>query len=983
MISKHLSLFILCFLGFACVTAYQVNAPTTIPAAYSSFKGKEPWPGVGKWAQSVLDTLTLEEKVGQMLATYTFGYFKSVDDPDYLRLKSLIRDVHVGGISTFRGYPLEQSALLNDLQASSPIPLLIAQDMEWGTGMRVNGATVFPRAMAVGATRDSVLAYAMGRVVAREARALGIQQNYAPTADVNNNPHNPIINVRSFGEDPQLVATLSAAYIRGMQESGLIATAKHFPGHGDTSTDSHADLPILPFDLNRLDTLELIPFKKAIEQGVISIMVGHLALPQLEPDSTIPATLSPEVTTRLLRHQLGFRGLIVTDAMNMAGVTKHYGVGEAAIRAVEAGADLLLMTRDERAARNALLRAIKEGRLTEARIDSSVLRILKAKEWAGLHHNRFIPLEEATEHVAIVRHQALSEAIARRSLTLLRNDRELLPLPDTLKHILVVTLSDNDSPHTGQFFFQQVQQQIHPERTSVDFVLLDKRSAPEEYEKALEQADTYDLVLVPTYLYVRAWSGKIDLPEAQKDFLNALIHKTPPVILISFGNPYLVIGLDQPAVYIAAYSSSESSQKAVAQALWGRSPFTGKLPITIPQLYPFGSGLEINAIRLRKGLPEEVGMDSRRLRRVDTLLYQAIADSAFPGAALAIGRAGVLVKSQGYGYLTYNSDIPVTPQTLFDLASLTKVVGTTTAVMKLYEEGKIRLDDPVSNYLPEFGTRGKTQITIKHLLTHTGGLRAFVPFHRKGITTAEGVLQFIYQDTLQYTPGTQMIYSDFDMILLGKIVEKVTGMDLDTYLRKTFFEPLGMYHTGFRPLGKLPLDSTRIAPTEIDSVFRKKLVWGEVHDETAWILGGIAGHAGLFSTAEDLAIFAQMLLNGGTYGGKQFLKPETIRLFTTPVEPAHHTRALGWDTRSPSGYSSAGHFFGPRSFGHTGFTGTSIWIDPDQKLFVILLTNRVYPTRANRKIIDIRPRVDDHAYQAIVGPPELLLPEPFDWRRAH
>ncbi len=930
------------------------------------------------WAQHVLDTLNLEEKVGQLIATHIHGVFQSVDDPEYQRIVELIHRVQIGGLITFRGFPMEQLALINRFQRESPLPLLVAQDMEWGAGMRLSGATTFPRAMALGATRDTLLAYAMGRAVAREARALGVQQNYAPTVDVNNNPRNPIINVRSFGEDPELVARMGASFIQGMQESGLIATAKHFPGHGDTQVDSHSDLPVLAFDRARLDTLELVPFRDAIRRGVKSIMVGHLALPRLEPDGerNLPATLSPTITTQLLRKTLGFDGLIVTDAMNMQGVVKHYGVGEAAVRAVEAGADMVLMSTDEMAARNAILHAVKTGRLTEARIDSSVMRILKLKAWAGLHRHTIIPPEKALHHVHIARHQALSEAIARRSLTLLRNEGNLLPLPERPLRILQITLSDSDDPSTGAYFYRTLRE-AH-DAFQITHYLLDKRSAPQEFERALSQAPRYDVVIVPTYLYVRSGSGRIMLPQKQQHFLERLLAKETPVILLAFGNPYLIAQLKaQPTVYIAAYSGSHASQKAAVQAIMGRSAFEGRLPITLSAAYPYGAGLQLPQIRLRVGRPEEVGMNSRKLRAVDDLLMDAIADSAFPGAAIAIGRTNVRVKSRGYGYLTYTSDIPVTDQTLFDLASLTKVIGTTTAIMKLYEEGKIHLDDPVQKYLPEFQGPGKERITLKHLLTHTGGLRPYLPFYRYGMTTPEKVLHFIYTDSLFYAPGSKMVYSDFDMILLGNIVERLTGKDLNTYLKETFFKPLGMYDTGFLPIGKTRIDSTRIAPTEVDTTFRKRLVWGEVHDETAWILGGIAGHAGLFSTARDLAIFAQMLLNGGTYNGRQFLKPETIRLFTTPVDPEHHTRALGWDTKSPSGYSSAGHYFGPRSFGHTGFTGTSIWIDPDQQLYVILLTNRVYPTRANRKHIAIRPAVADLAFQAIEGPPELLLPEPF------
>lgn len=929
------------------------------------------WTETNPWAETQLAQMTLEQKVSQLFSSYAYGHFTSEDDPAYERLVDLVENFEVGSLIFFQGDPMAQAAITNDLQLRSRVPLLISQDMEWGPGMRLENTTKLPRTMALGATRDPDLAYAAGYVTAQEARALGVQQIYAPVADVNNNPRNPVINVRSFGETPELVSEMVTAFVKGAQDGGVIATAKHFPGHGDTAVDSHYDLPIVPHNRSRLDSLELVPFRAAVDAGIMSIMTAHLALPELEPDNRVPATLSPKVMRPLLRDNLGFQGLIVTDALRMRGVTKYFGVGEAAIRALEAGADMLLLTDDEYAARQAILSAITSGRLTADRIDSSVRKILQAKAWAGLTDQQMVDLATVHKQVMTQPNQSVSETIARQSLTLLRNQDHLLPLLDTSKRLHVITLNDGDDTSMGQYFVRQLRQQTDARISSS---LIDRRSNAANIQQVLARARTHDVILVPAFSYVRSGNETIGLPDKHRSFLNRLIATNKPVVLISFGNPYMVTGLPkQPAAYLTAYGGADASQKAVAQALFGRSSIAGKLPVTIPEHHSYGDGIDLPQVALRRGYPEEVGMASEALTRVDSLIRASIQARTFPGAAVAIGRRNVLVKMEGYGYYTYDSEQPVTQQSRFDMASLTKVVATTTATMKLYESGLLALDDTVSHYLPAFGQNGKEAVTIHHLLTHTAGLPPFRPFHTLGVTSREAVLDTIMATRLDNPPGFESRYSDFSMITLALVIEKITGQDFASYAKKAIFDPLGMKNTGFRPAGQ---PDTTIVPTEVDDYFRNRLIQGEVHDETAWILGGTAGHAGLFSTVEDLSQFAYMMVNGGRVHGEPFLKEETIRLFTTPIDSTRerHTRALGWDTKSPEGYSSAGELFGPNSFGHTGFTGTSLWIDTDQQLFAILLTNRVYPTRDNRGLTPIRPAFADIAYEAVKKKPEPLMP---------
>ncbi|MCS7082420.1 MAG: glycoside hydrolase family 3 N-terminal domain-containing protein [Bacteroidota bacterium] len=920
------------------------------------------------WAERVLDTLSLRDKVAQLIIPAATATYRSEDDPGYRRLVRLVRDERVGGIIFFRGNLYDQALLTNRLQALAPLPLWIAQDMEWGLAMRLEGGTEFPKAMALGATRNPELAYRMGYAIAREARAIGVHQNFAPVVDVNNNPRNPIINVRSFGEDPRLVADLARAMIRGMQEGGLVATAKHFPGHGDTDVDSHLDLPIIRHSLTRLDSVELAPFRAAIESGVLAIMTAHIAFPALEPDARVPATLSAAVLDSLLRKGLGFQGLLVSDAMDMRGVTKHFGLKRASILALKAGVDLLLMPPDEAGVIDAIVEAVQRGELSEERIDRSVLRLLRLKELMGLHTNRFVDIEQISQRVGVQEHQELAREIARQALTLVKDDRAVLPLTRLNgERILLISLSDSDDPAVGRSFFAHLRAR-YPE---VEHVRLDTRSTKRDYRDALSRAKKADYLVVASYVYIRSYSNRLGLPKEHVELLRRLARRyRQPTILIAFGNPYILREVPEVDACVITFSWGETTYAVTADALLGMAPIRGKLPITISPDFPYGLGIEWPQITLRYGTPEEAGFDAERLERLDGIIRRAIRERVFPGAALAVVRRGVLAYLKGFGALTYESETPVTPQTLFDLASLTKVVGTTSAVMKLYEEGRLRLDDPVSRYLPEFRGPSKERITIRQLLLHTGGLRAYKPFYQDSAfrklspsEQADFVWRFILEDTLQYEPGTRTLYSDFGFIVLGKLVERITAKSLDRYLEETFWRPLGMRRTVFRPL-EHGFSPEEIAPTEQDRYWRNRLIHGTVHDETAAALGGVAGHAGLFSTARDLAVFAQMLLNGGWYGGQALLRPETIQLFRSRASEGS-TRALGWDTRNTQGYSAAGKRMSVRAFGHTGFTGTSMWIDPDHELAVILLTNRVHPTRENPRIAEVRAAVADTVLEAL------------------
>jgi len=945
------------------VTAAGANNPPT-----TEDDGSSPSSPEASWTDRTLEELTLEQKVAQLFMEWMGGQYAGIDDPSYVAMERLAADFEIGGFIFSSSDPLSQAALINDLQGTARVPLLIGQDMEWGAAMRVRRSTMFPRAMAVGASGDTTHAYAKGFVTATEARALGTHLVFAPVADVNNNPDNPVINTRSYGEDVATVTAMARSFARGVSDAGAWATGKHFPGHGDTEVDSHLALPVITHSRARLGAVELPPFQALIDDGIQALMTAHIAFPRLASDPRLPATLSSAILTDLLREEMGFDGLIVTDALRMEAIRQHFGAGEAAVRALEAGADILLMPDDPWAARAGVLRAVASGRLSEDRIDASVRRVLAAKEAMGLDDERTVDLQAARHRVGTQGHQAASHTIAREGVTLLYDDADLLPLSRQTGTIVSITLNDGANASTGRSFASALRAAAPGAR--VRHFLVDERSGDTDRTQALRAAQRADVVVLPTYVAARPDERDAGLPDALRAFAEDAVDAGTPTILLSMGSPYIIRGLDaRPAAYLLTYSGSAASEQAAAQALTGEAAISGTLPVSIPGHGAHGEGLQRPQFHPRPSIAEEAGMRTQSLQRVDSLMHQAIRKEAFPGAAVAVGRGGALVKLDGYGHLSYDAEQTVHPATLYDLASLTKVLVTTTALMQLYEAEAIALDDPVATYLPAFARAGKDEVTLRHLLTHTSGLPAHRPYFEEGMRTLEAVVEAIAQEPLAHAPGTAYQYSDLGFITLGAVIEAVSGQSLDAYAEAEIFQPLGMHDTSYRGRGE---PDARIAPTEHDLSFRQRLLQGEVHDENAWALGGVAGHAGVFSTARDLARFGYMLANEGRIQGAAFLQPETLATFTSAVAPSEHSRALGWDTRSTAGYSSAGQHFGPRSFGHTGFTGTSLWVDPDEALFVLLLSNRVHPTRENRGHIAVRPALADLVHTAIEGAPALL-----------
>ena len=956
-------------------------------------------PAAERWVEETLQGMDLRERAGQVLMVRVVGDYYPADADQRHLLTSLVQELGVGGLILFRSQAYEAAALLADLQRSASaaqrVPLLVAADFEWGADFRIGGAVPFPTAMAVGATGDPGAAEWMGRASGRDARALGIHWIFAPVADVNVNPRNPVINVRAFGEDPQQVGAMVAAFVRGAQQARVLSTAKHFPGHGDTAVDSHLSLPVLEADTRRLQAVELAPFRAAIDAGVASIMTAHIAVPALTADVALPATLSAAILTDLLRRQMLFQGLVVTDAMEMGGISRRWWSGQAAVETLAAGADVILLPPFVRAVHAALVRAAERGELAAERLEEAVRRVLSAKARLGFTGGvGQPPLSALPDRFALARDAVEAQRVSDSAITLLRDKGDLLPLDSRRRwRVAVVGISDSSSAPTTDALVRSLRQDLE----SVSSYSIDSRTRGDGAARIVTAVARADVLVMAVRVRVRSSTGTISLPTRQASYAEMLADLDVPTVVVALGSPYAIAGFPQAETALSAYGWSEPLQRAVARAVVGAIPIRGHLPVTVPGLYKVGYGLQREV--LDAGLQAAEGEtppatiapgatggsldDDRRpkplrshLRAIDfeaadQALQSAIADKAFPGAVYAIGHRNTLVRMQAHGRHTYDSGAKaMRVDAIFDLASLTKVVATTSVAMRAVEVGALRLDYPVAALVSEFSGDDKDQVTVRSLLTHTSGLPAYVEFFRDydpgaaGPAVRQAILQRIYSTPLEATPGTRYAYSDLGIILLGEVLTRALGEPFWQYAEREVFGPLEMHATRWLP----PLEwRSRIPPTERDP-WRGRLVWGHVHDENTYAMGGIAPHAGLFSTAGDLAIFAQTLLNGGTYRHHRTLRRNTIESWTRRqgnVEGS--SRALGWDTARPSEMWS---MFSPTAYGHTGFTGTSLWLDPSRELFVVLLTNRVHPSRESRR--HLKARIDFH--QAVVTAVDTAVP---------
>jgi beta-glucosidase-like glycosyl hydrolase/CubicO group peptidase (beta-lactamase class C family) len=926
------------------------------------------------WAERTLQHLTLREKIAQMMVYNMNMRFLNEDSRQWKEIQELLATDGIGHIHVWFGDVGSSLTLLNEIQARSKVPVLVNADIENGVGRRFASGTQLPPLMALAATGDPENAYEAAKIAALEGRSVGIQLNFSPVMDVNNNPNNPIINTRSFGEDPETVIRFGTRFIAGLQDNGMLSTAKHFPGHGDTETDSHTALAEIPSDSVRLWTVELQPFQAAVTAGADLIMVAHLTAPDYQPHAEEPATMSRFWIQDILKDRLHFKGAVVTDAMAMGGITKNYSDDYALIHAINAGCDVIIQNYNFKKAVDIVERAVKSGMIPESRIDAAALKTLELKEKIGLNQLNQVSVEFARENLGTAAHRKSATDMASQAITLVRNQGNVLPLnPQEGDTLYIVDLYDYDNNHSES----QTTSLLKRGWPDVRTFQIDKSDSLDVILTLIEKIPPGATVVINAFVNPVAYKDEIFLPETEAEFLHRINLKTNRVVLSSFGNPYIIQQFPETPVYLCAYLNSGLMNRALAGAIMGQNPIGGHLPVSIPGVARQWDGIELEAKpwtrpmitnkpgkELKRVMPYET---NAKIEPVQHLLEAAVADSAWPGAVLLAAKDGKIFIHTAVGYHTYDRRIPTDRGDIFDLASLTKVVATTSAIMKLYDEGKLDLEENVVTYLPEFKGRQpayipqKSAITVKQLLTHTSGLEPFRTYYRLP-GTVQTRWDSIFNTEPLYAPGDTTVYSDIGFMILGKVAERLSGLPLDEWTDSVIFKPLGMESTYFNPpFSRLK----RIVPTEF-SQREGGFVHGHVHDENAYSLGGVSGHAGLFSTARDLAIFSQMLLNGGLYGWTRIFKPETVALFTrrANVIPGS-SRCLGWDT--PSGEASGGVYLSSTSFGHTGFTGTSLWIDPENKLFVILLTNAVHPDRSCKhpKYYEWRQRIHSAVYESV------------------
>ena len=928
------------------------------------------------WAKSTLEKMTLRQKISQMLVYRMNMRFLSNSNKNLNKVIDLVSSDGIGGIHFWYGDVGTALTFLNKIQLLSKIPILIDADIENGLYQRFPEGTELPPFMGIAATGDSLLAYEAGKIVGREGRSVGIHLNFAPVVDINNNPLNPIINTRSFGEDPDIVSSFSSQYIRGLQESNMLATAKHFPGHGDTETDSHTSLAQIPSDSLRLWSTELEPFASAIQNGVDAVMVAHVNASDFQFNFDIPATLSKFWVTDILKDRLNFEGVIVTDAMSMGAITKRYSNFHGLVEAIKAGCDYIIISGDYKESIDILEELVLDGTIPISRINESALKVLRLKEKIGLNDNRLISLEGAQNILRDSTSQKVANEIARKSVTLVKNDGKFFPFKLKKKEKLYL-FDLYDGKHTSkESITTKSIRGLGGDLISFNLDETDKRYTIDGILKSIPRNST---IIVNAFVTPSSRKNRVSLPENLKRLLSQLSKKTNKLLLNSYGNPYLIEGFPKVKNYICSWKGNRLMQSAFVNALTGREEISGELPISIPGVAEKGDGIKIRkkpvwfyskpedeyGKKIKWILPNEIGADVTSLNQY---LENAIQDSAWPGNVLLASKSGEIFIHNSNGFHTYSKKREMSPSDIFDLASLSKVISTTAAIMILIDQKELKLDTKVYEIFPSIlrsddkFVNEKKAISIRHLLTHTAGFPPFKKYFSMDIKKRE-IINDICSTKLLHKPGDETVYSDLGMILLGKIVEYITGTSLDIFVSDYIYKPLGMGSTFYNPSKK---KLKRIVPTEIVSGYREGLIHGEVHDENAHKLGGVVGHAGLFSSARDLAVFSQMMLNGGIYGGKRIFKKSTVNQFASrAMVDTNSYRCLGWD--SPSGEASGGIYLSDHSYGHTGYTGTSLWIDPDNDLFVILLTNSVHPKRDNKtpNYFDWRQRVHSGVYESL------------------
>jgi len=945
-----------------------------------------------QWVDSVYNALTPQQRIGQL---FVLRANSDIDSSEIRQLTRLIKEYDIGGLCFFKGGPVRQAILTNYYQNLAITPLLISMDAEWGLGMRLDSTISYARQMTLGAMKDEELITEFGRAVSSQLRRMGVQVSYSPVADLNSNPANPVINIRSFGEKKEDVARKAILYMKAMQQGGIITIAKHFPGHGDTDTDSHQSLPIISHSATTIDTLDIYPFRELIKAGLDGMMVAHLDIPALDSTKNLPSSLSPLVIDSLLRKKMNFKGLILSDALDMKGVSNHDSPGFVELRALEAGNDILLLSVSVDKAVAAITQAIDSGQYSQDELAMHCKRVLAYKYKAGLNRLQPVKIENLYNDLHIPHDENLNFELYRNAITVLKNDS----LPGQGNTILPVRNSDTLRIATlmiGYTDIKMFQKRIN-DYAKADHYTLPRNADEQSVYQIYKALAGYNLVIIGINNTIPAPARNFGISDVTIGLVDSLLD-SKSCILNLFTLPYsinLFRNIDKAKALVVAYQDNDNAYDAVAQMLFGASSASGQLPVGVNTVFPLQSGLTTATSGcLRYNPYDNQGLRAADLDVVDSIIKAGMDKKAYPGCQVLIAKNGNVLYRKAFGYSDYLYKQPVTNDDLYDLASVTKVAATTLAVMKLYDLGLVNLDEPLSKTLKYLENSNKKKITIREVMTHQAGLVAWIPFYQKTLKNgypdstlystsasdnfpfrvAEGMyLRKDYRqviiDSIISSPLSakkEYKYSDLGFILMQQFVEQVTGKSLDQYMNEQFYKPLGLNTLTFHPRDKFPL--SRIMPTENDTLFRHQLVQGDVHDPAAAMLGGVAGHAGLFGTSNDMAVLLQMLIQNGSYGGRQYIKPETVALFTKRQYKGNR-RGLGFDKPQlfPSDPGPACEEASAKSFGHTGFTGTYIWADPDNDLLLVFLSNRVNPDAEPNKLaqLGIRTQIQQALYQGL------------------
>ncbi|WP_298761216.1 glycoside hydrolase family 3 N-terminal domain-containing protein [uncultured Psychroserpens sp.] len=936
-----------------------------------------------KWVDSIYNSMSLKEKVGQLFMVRAFSNNNKSNEAE---IAKLINNNHIGGLIFSTGGPIRQAKLNNLYQAISKTPLLIGMDAEWGLSMRLDSTYAFPWNMTLGAIEDNKLVERTGYHIGEHCKRIGVHFNFAPVVDINTNPKNPIIGNRSFGEDRDNVTAKASAFMKGMQDAGVLANAKHFPGHGDTDSDSHKTLPTINFNEKRIDSIELYPYKQLIKEGLSSVMVAHLNVPSLEPRDGFPSSLSTHIVSDILKDSLGFKGLIFTDALEMKGVSNYSTPGDIDLAAFQAGNDVLLISEDVPKAIAKIIKAYNDKDITEERLAHSVKKILMAKYKVGLDHYQPIGTNTLVNDLNRLQDDVLYEELFEGAITVLKNKSDLLPLRNLeTKKIAYVELGDD----TGSTFYDELKKYTKVHKVKA-----------EKLDELMTKLQNYNTVIVGFHKKNQnPWQG-YKFKDKELVWLYE-IARTNTVVLDVFARPYSLIDLssiENIEGIVMSYQNSAIAQQKSAQLIFGAIPSKGTIPVSLGDHFKVGDGITYNSISsLSYGLPERVGMSSNMLKRIDSVANYAVNNKMTPGIQLLVARKGKVIYNKNFGKHTYKGKEKVKFEDLYDVASLTKILATLPLLMELEEKKALSLNTKLSRILPEYSSSNKKNVTIKQMLSHYAQLRPWVPFYvstldsvtkkpltkyyrrtsspRFDIKVAENMyLRHDYPDSIQkIIVETELLsslryrYSDLPYYILKKYIEGYYDKPLDELAQQHFYQSLGANYTTYNPSTKF--SDKNIIPTEVDDYFRFQEVHGYVHDMGAAMQNGVGGHAGVFSNANDVAKIMQMYLQKGYYGGKRYLKSETVNKFNT-CHFCHKNvrRGVGFDKPQLGDEGPTCGCVSMTSFGHSGFTGTYAWADPEEEIIYIFLANRTYPKAGKNLLLreNIRTEIQRLIYEAII-----------------